>query len=255
MSIIIHPEFEKLKNRLSDLIIEYDELVFKICPNIEAEYLLNFGFLEYDLYKKDVELSKIKRKFQLMRIQVNNQETIDIDFINEVLDEEFIEYEKKLKKQMDELDNLSNISMVKTLSKDDSKKLKSIYKKCVLKLHPDLNKNLSDHEKDLFLLVTESFKNEDLNTLESLYYSIENEVTDHDFDEIKLTDLIDDLESKIKKIKDSFPYNKKELVEDSAMSKKYKEDLKKLLEQFEKEIRKYNDKIIDLNVQYSKEQF
>lgn len=98
MSIIIHPEFEKLKNRLSDLIIEYDELVFKICPNIEAEYLLNFGFLEYDLYKKDVELSKIKRKFQLMRIQVNNQETIDIDFINEVLDEEFIEYGKKIKK-------------------------------------------------------------------------------------------------------------------------------------------------------------
>ena len=66
MNMIIHPNLEKLKNKLSNLIIEYEELKFKICPNMEIEYLSRFGFLEFELYKKDVELSKLKRKFQLI---------------------------------------------------------------------------------------------------------------------------------------------------------------------------------------------
>lgn len=47
MSIIISPEFKKLKNELSDLILIHHELLLQICPNIEREYLLNFGSLEY----------------------------------------------------------------------------------------------------------------------------------------------------------------------------------------------------------------
>lgn len=76
MSITLHPEFEKLKNKLSDLILTYNELTLRICPNLEIKYLQNFGILEYELYKKDINLSILKRKLKLIQIQINNEEQI-----------------------------------------------------------------------------------------------------------------------------------------------------------------------------------
>lgn len=35
-----------LKEKLAELIFEYDKLRFHICPKIEDMYLLSFGFLE-----------------------------------------------------------------------------------------------------------------------------------------------------------------------------------------------------------------
>ena len=246
MNMIIHPNLEKLKNKLSNLIIEYEELKFKICPNMEIEYLSRFGFLEFELYKKDVELSKLKRKFQLIQIRINNQEEIDIDSINKILNEEFLTYEKNLEKQMIELDKLSNILDITLLSDDDLKKLKSLYKKAVLKLHPDLNENLSNHEKELFIHITEAFNLGDLETLELLYYSIESDNMYSVSDDERLKELIEDLKIKIESIKSKFPYNKKELLDDDELSNKYKSDLKNLIKQFSEEIQKYNDKIIKL---------
>lgn len=246
MDMIIHPDFEKLKYKLSDLIIEYEELKFKICPNMEIKYLSKFGFLEFELYKKDVELSKLKRKFQLIQIRINNQEEIDIDSINKILNDEFLSYEKNVEKQMCDLDKLSNVFDITVLSDDELKKLKSLYKKAVLKLHPDLNENLSNHEKELFIHITEAFNLGDLETLEFLYYSIESDEMVYMPGENRLKELIDDLENKIEKIKANFPYNKKELLDDDELSNKYKSDLKNLIKQFSEEIQKYNDKIIKL---------
>ena len=246
MNMIIHPDLEKLKNKLSNLIIEYEELKFKICPNMELEYLANFGFLEFELYKKDVELSKLKRKFQLIQMRINNQEEIDIDSINKILNDEFLTYEKNLEKQMIELDKLSNILDITLLSDDDLKKLKSLYKKCVLKLHPDLNENLSNNEKELFIRITEAFNLGDLETLELLYYSIESDNIYSVSDDDRLKELIEDLKIKIEAIKSKFPYNKKELLDDDERVNNYKNDLKKLIQQFSEEIRKYENKIIKL---------
>ena len=83
MSIIIHPEYKRLKNKLSNLILECETLKFQICPEIERRYLINFGILEFELYKKDVELAKLKRKLQLIQIQINHELEIDIGEINE----------------------------------------------------------------------------------------------------------------------------------------------------------------------------
>ena len=39
-----------LKEKLAELIFEYDKLRFHICPKIEDMYLLSFGFLECEAY-------------------------------------------------------------------------------------------------------------------------------------------------------------------------------------------------------------
>ena len=49
-----------LKEKLAELIFEYDKLRFHICPKIEDMYLLSFGFLECEAYNLDIELEMIK---------------------------------------------------------------------------------------------------------------------------------------------------------------------------------------------------
>lgn len=245
MSIIVHPEYENLKNRLSELIFEYNELKLQICPNLENMYVKQFGLLEYNLYKKDVELSKLKRKLQLMQIKINNEEKIDMSQINRQVKEEFSEYEKNIDKQMEELDEKIN-STQEHLSEQDSKRLKSIYKKCIFALHPDLNDEMDENNLNLFTSINKAFKNGDLRTLELLSLLIpDGELeTVSDFD--KLKELIKFNENKIKEIKEDYPYNKKDLLSDPIKAGLYKNELKKLDEQYDEEIQKYQDKIFSM---------
>ena len=69
-----------LKEKLAELIFEYDELRFHICPKIEDMYLLSFGFLECEAYNLDIELEMIKRYIELF----NQGE--DLSEIDEKLD-------------------------------------------------------------------------------------------------------------------------------------------------------------------------
>ena len=54
-NVIVFPDFEKLKSEvekmrteLSMLLLERDELQFVICKNIETEYMLKLGSIEYN---------------------------------------------------------------------------------------------------------------------------------------------------------------------------------------------------------------
>ena len=95
MSLIIHPEVEKLKERLSQLIFEYDYLINQICPKIEIEYVLEFGLFEYELYKLELKIDKLKRKIQLIQIELNHENEIDLNKIDEILARELKKNEKK----------------------------------------------------------------------------------------------------------------------------------------------------------------
>ncbi len=245
MSLIIHPEYENLKNILEELIFEYNELKFQICPNLEMRYVKNFGLLEYELYKKDVELSKIKRKLQLIQIKINNEEKIDIDEINNTLNEEFSRYEKSISKQREELEKMLN-SYFEPLSNEDVKTLKALYKKCVFALHPDLNDELSQDQLFLFTQINEAFKNGDLKRLESLHHLIPQEQSQENHDFNRLHELIRYNEIKIKNLKENYPYNKKELLDDSIKIKTYKVELEDLIKQFDEKINYYQNKIISM---------
>ena len=70
--IILFPDFEKLKNEvekmrteLSMLLLERDELQFVICKNIEMEYMLKLGSIEYKAYKAQCMTLRLKRKIDI----------------------------------------------------------------------------------------------------------------------------------------------------------------------------------------------
>ena len=138
MSLIIHPEVNKLKEQLTQRIYEYDNLVNHVCPEIERRYVLEFGLHEYKLYSLELEIDKLRRKLHLIQIEINHENEINMDEIDKIIAKEFEEYDKQVQAQIDEINFIKENNPEK-LSESDSKKLKKIYRCLVKRLHPDLN--------------------------------------------------------------------------------------------------------------------
>lgn len=251
MSIIVHPEVQKLKDRLAELIYEHENLISHSCPLIERRYVLEFGIYEYELYLLEFDISKLKRKLQLMRMEINHENKIDLEKIDNILSEEFEEYEQQLKAQIEEINYLKSTE-IKQLSDEDSRKLKKIYRILIKKLHPDLNPNQRFYEKNMFLRATKAFQNGDLSDLEALLALTDDGEIEEESEIDDLKRLIGDFEEKIEKIKQDYPYNKKELLVVDEKCRQYKNMLVELIHDRQDDIKKLEKEIDDLNVKYSK---
>ena len=227
------------------MIFEYDNLSTHVCPEIERLYVLEFGIFEYKLYELELKIDKLKRKIQLIQIDVNHENEIDLAKIEEMLCVEFKEYEQQLKTQINEIKFLEENKPDK-LSQNDSKKLKKIYRGLIKKLHPDLNPNQSLFELNLFYRSVSCFENGDLKGLESVTAILPEETGEEICQIDKLKEIIKDYEDKISKLKNDYPYNKKELLENRDSGQEYKDMLLKLIDDRKKHIEKLEDKISEL---------
>ncbi|URZ88369.1 hypothetical protein [Floricoccus penangensis] len=90
-------DIQELREVLSDLYFEVDNLQFIECRNIETAYLLEFGNLLYKVQSKDIESRRLKRKLDLVQKYVNRQEKINLAKIEDILDKEYERYKKVLK--------------------------------------------------------------------------------------------------------------------------------------------------------------
>jgi hypothetical protein len=245
MSLIIHPEVEKLKDRLSQLIFEYDYLINQICPKIERQYVLEFGLFEYELYKLELKIDKLKRKIQLIQIEINHENEVDLNKIDEILAREFEEYEKQLQAQVDEIKSLEDIK-TKQLSDEEFKKLKKLYKLLIKKLHPDLNPNQTFLEYNLFLSTVKHFENGDLKGLESISAILPEKETEEISEIDDLKNLIGEYEKRICDVKKDYPYNKKGLLDDKDSGNEYKQMIIELIDDRKQKIKKLENKIDEL---------
>ena len=247
MSMIVHSEYEKLKDYLSNLIYEYEDLINHICPNIEMEYLLKFGIYEYELYKKELELNKLKFKLKLLQTEINHQNDIDLNEINKKVLDKYKEYEKNLKNSMNELENIiKHKDNYFELDEEDEKELKRIYKILIKKLHPDLNIHQEDFKKELFIKVTNAYKNGDLEELKALYAMLPDEDIEEKSSLNELKELIHSFEKKIEKIKSDYPYNKLDLLSNEKEIGEYKINIQYLIDSCNEEIEEYSNKINEI---------
>ena len=247
MSMIVHSEYEKLKDYLSNLIYEYEDLINHICPNIEMEYLLKFGIYEYELYKKELELNKLKFKLKLLQTEINHQNELDLNEIDKKVLDKYKEYEKNLKNSMNELENIiKHKDNYFELDEEDEKELKRIYKILIKKLHPDLNIHQEDFKKELFIKVTNAYKNGDLEELKALYAMLPDEDIEEKSSLNELKELIHSFEKKIEKIKSDYPYNKLDLLSNEKEINDYKINLQYLIDSCNEEIKDYGKKINEI---------
>lgn len=260
--IILFPEFEKIKEEvekirveLSMLLLERDELKFVICKNIETEYMLSLGCIEYKIYEAECAVLRLKRKMELMQIQINQEKPIHLKDIEKILDKEFAEYRKRLADQLEKLNDALRHSELERLSDKDTKELKSLYRKIVKSLHPDINPGVTDEEKELLQHAVEAYKNGNLPMLRMIWSMVKDEVLPSNKDDA-MSQLLKDkkqleeschtLRLEIEKIKSEYPYTMKEILADEEKKANKKKELEDILQQYKEAITLYEERIAEM---------
>lgn len=239
-------ELDKLRVSVSMLLLERDNLLFHECKNIEAEYVLKFGKLEYKVYEAECEYRRLKRKLELIITFRNHNEPIDLDTIDEQLEKELEEFYKILNVKLEEIEDAKIRQGLPRLSVEEDKELKSLYRKLIKKLHPDMNPNVTEYEKELFNKVVECYENGNLLELQMIEISLEDKsiTVENSLEEKqRLTKLVDRLTSQIQEIKSTYPYILKEtLVNKEKTIERYKE-LNEMFDRYSYEIQIYTEEI------------
>ncbi len=267
-SIIVSPEYEKikqevdiLKTELSVMILKLDELRFVICKDIEMNYMLELGDLEFKVFKAECAYLRCKRKLEMIQAKLNRQETIDLDSIDKQLDKEFKKYMEEINKKLEELNEAIYRNGCRYLCDEESLELKKLYRYIVKRIHPDMNPNLSEEFKKLFFNAVTAYKHGDLKTIRLIYRLIENEefdseLTYYDYEDIKdnLEKSIEDIDIEIENVKSEFPYTVKDLLKNKKEIIKRREAFKEQLSKYEDSKQVINERINNLINQYNEKE-
>lgn len=237
------------------LLLERDELQFVICKNIETEYMLKLGSIEYKAYEAQCAALRLKRKIELIQAKKNRQEKVIISAIEETLDKEFVEYQKQLDEQIDKMNDALKRSKAEVLSDEDNKELKKLYRKIVKALHPDINPDVSEAQVQLFDNAVSAYKNGDLGTLRIIGEMVGNNplpeqhkdaMTQLVEERERLEGLLKSIRESIENIKSEYPYTMKDILEDTKKTEQKKQELESVIEQYNELISIYKAKIEEM---------
>lgn len=242
---IVEIPVEDLQRKLAKLLLEYEDLTTNIGPAIEYAYAKLFGILEIELYKLEMEISMLKMKIKEIQKYINRQEQIPLDEVNRKINEEFKEYKEKIEDYMDDYEEIMKKEFIE-ISQEETKDIKRKYKRIIMKLHPDINKNLTEKEKSLLIQANIAYHMHDIDTINQIYEVLKNKDSDEIIDDAYLKEQIEKVKKKIEDYKENYPYNKKDLINNPADISEYKTSLKNMIKEYKEAIDNYNMRIEEM---------
>ena len=109
--LVVHPEYaylildlNDLKEEIADLIVERDLLLNFVCIEVQMDYMLKIGALEYKLLVCGNQYKKNLRRLELIEEKLSKKQKVNMTTINRKINTEFKEktvFEEKLSKRID----------------------------------------------------------------------------------------------------------------------------------------------------------
>lgn len=252
-------EYDRLEKEYADLVTERDDLDLE-GPKLEALYMETVGQLQYDMLMLQSDVALLKRKRDMLQASINRGEKpdwtvieIELKFVVEDMNEKLKKEEEKLKKAKEFIRQ----HMEEEEQRSDAEKLeiKTLFKRLVHRLHPDLHPDQTEWEKNLFLKVQEAYFNRDLEKLRQLeaeldagmsFASMDNGTIEEWEKRIeKLKARIAAIKEEIHQIVSRFPFTYREKVYDQEWVAARKEELRVQLAQLIQEKERL-EKIIEI---------
>jgi len=184
-AIQLHPdivsltgECEKLRSWLCNLIEQQISLEEHVGPYLEAIYLERLGQLEFSLLQAQVENARLRRKLELSRIVTNRGEPLDKlqqQNIETRLDQEWQEWRINLNTEERRIKHAASRLAAPTLCPEATQKLKTIYRKLVRLIHPDMTVDETPAYHQYWQEIQHAYRNGDLDYLEILSEMVHGE--------------------------------------------------------------------------------
>lgn len=250
-TVLTDAEFAAMETKFLNTLMARDNLVFHETELLKAEYMEKIGMLEYKLYEFQIALQRLKRKIELVRQKINCQEKINIQNIEYKLDAEYAEYEEKIAERLSEIAKLLDISGV--LPEEESQELKTLYKKLVKRLHPDLNPELTDEQYNLFLRAVVAYKNSDLRTLKRIDM-LTDKISANSMDRNEARKLrykglkkaCEEMEKEMTEIRKGFPFDQIPFLKNKEAVKQRQSEIQASMDDYKEQYHELEEKLKEL---------
>lgn len=247
-------EHKELTTRLEQLRLEFLELFTRHKDMVENEsailtslYLQKLGHLQLELLQKQTEAARLKMKMNLIQAAINRDEQPNLHAIENLINKQMQDYYAQIEAQAAALNEAREV-LSNLIPEEEAAKLKEVFRVLCKKLHPDLNPNQTEEEKDLFVRVKSAYDLNQLGELQKILLYFENSKkeklplvsVDEKREQIRhLEENIASLKSKIEQLKQSFPFTIEELIFDEEYILQRQEETKIQIKTSEDEIVKY----------------
>ena len=249
--IKLQEDIASLEKELGKVILERDEMLNTVKPNLEAEYQKKIGYKELERLETEITARRYKRHIELIQAAVNRQESIEENEIEKKLDDEFQEWYEKIEEQYQKVKKAED-RLKCLMSDEDNAEFNKLYRKLVFKLHPDLNPNRSKDEENLWHRVQLAYEGGDLEEMRSLAIIIDSQ---HKTIELpsskdvlqkrktKLTKEIQKIINNMSELEQKFPFNIVNKLADKEWINSKVEEIQEKINQWQEKCKHYKELI------------
>lgn len=254
--VIVHPEYallileiNSLRDDIASLLVEKDMLTEFVCKDIEIDYMLKIGALEYKLVVAQNNYQKNLKKLKIIEEKLAKNLKINMDSIDKKIKSEFKDKTKAEEHLSKEIDYAVEMTSYDFFDYDFIEEMSVEYFKCQKLYNPIFDIEDSEEKNKTFKKIEKYYKKQDLKKLQKLAKNYDDdEVFQDEISNLKnLKDryekILRELKRQIRKIKNSFPYNQKTILQDENLCRRKKDSLNKEIIELNGKIKNIENKI------------
>jgi len=221
---LLNIQFDILRKEFSELLEQKNEMLTYDEPFLTALYLNAIGQRQHRKYGLGVEIKILFQRIQLMQAYINQNIYPDKPLIERKLEKQFKEYHQKIAAEAERLAVAKKfLTDTNFLPPHIVQKIKEVYITIVKKLHPDINPNANEQEKDLLLQAQAAYELSNLDALNAILLSLDLNapaqiisLTGLKEQVTKLGEHVRKLKNQLTELKTKFPFSYRDKLADEG---------------------------------------
>lgn len=202
----LRAQLRQVRKELAEMLFEQQQMLLVVGPNLEARYQTLVGRYETELQEVRLGTRRLKRMLELQRSAHQRGESQSPQQLAEQLDRELWEWRRRLTEQRDRQEAAEQ-RLRRLRSADSSAVLRSLYRQLVKRLHPDLNPDQSENEKQMWFETQQAYQWGDWARLETLLAVCDEEFPETEEELERLRARRHELSEALLELRERFPHS------------------------------------------------